>query len=488
MRLQTLLSSLFSYELLNEKETEILHIEMDSRKVIPNTLFFCVKGYTVDGHDFAKQAIEKGAVALVVERILPFDVPQIVVRNVPRSMARMSDYFYGHPTQKLKLIGITGTNGKSSTTHIISEILELAKIKTGTIGTIQIKIGDEIKPVANTTPESITLQSTFHEMVEKEVNTAVIEVSSHALHLGRIHGCDFDIAVFTNLTQDHLDYHGTMEEYKKAKGLLFSQLGNSFSTTKKKFAVLNSDDEASKEFAIMTQAEVITYGIENDAYIRATDISITNHGTTFNVKIGKQLYNLKTKLIGKFNIYNILAAIGACLAQGISFDVIKTAIANLDGVPGRFETVPNKLNKIVIVDYAHTPDSLENVLKTVQEFVKGEVYCIVGCGGDRDRTKRPIMANIAVSNATHAIFTSDNPRSEDPSLILKDMEAGVHGETYTSIIDRKEAIHYAISKAKENDVIIIAGKGHETYQTIHGVNYDFDDRLVAKEALENEIK
>lgn len=356
--------------------------------------------------------------------------------------------------------------------------------KTGLIGTMYTKIGEQTFEVKNTTPESLTLQKTFRKMVDEQVETAVMEVSSHALVYGRVHGTDYNVAVFTNLTQDHLDYHKTMEEYKKAKGLLFSQLGNAFNHENPKFAVLNADDPASEEFAMLTTAHLLTYGIDNHADLQATNISMTASGTSFDLvsPFGERKVNIQ--LIGKFSIYNVLASIGAALVSGISLEAIIDSVESVKGVSGRFEVVDAGQDFSVIVDYAHTPDSLENVLKTVQQFGQKRIFCVVGCGGDRDRTKRPLMAKIACQYSTDAIFTSDNPRSEDPAEIIKDMEEGVLGEVYTSIIDRKEAIQHAIKNADAGDVILIAGKGHETYQQIGDRTFDFDDRIVAREAIE----
>jgi UDP-N-acetylmuramoyl-L-alanyl-D-glutamate--2,6-diaminopimelate ligase len=345
------------------------------------------------------------------------------------------------------------------------------------------KIADEILETKNTTPESLTLQKTFKRMVDARVEAAVMEVSSHALDLGRVHGCDYNVAVFTNLTQDHLDYHHTMDEYKQAKSLLFSQLGNIFDEKHPKFAILNADDLASETYKKSTAAHVVTYGIDQEADIKAIDIEMTSSGTKFMLKAMGQEFPMKIQLIGKFSIYNVLASVAASLVSGISIEQIIRSIENVKGVAGRVELVNAGQNFTVIVDYAHTPDSLENVLKTIQQFAKRKIFVVVGCGGDRDRTKRPLMAKIACQYATDPIFTSDNPRSEDPLAILREMEEGVHSENFLVIPDRKEAIATAVQNASEGDVILIAGKGHETYQIIGKQVHDFDDRLVAQEAI-----
>ncbi|MFV2046486.1 UDP-N-acetylmuramoyl-L-alanyl-D-glutamate--2,6-diaminopimelate ligase [Metabacillus litoralis] len=483
MKLNDLLTFLHDDSLLSLKNPTISSLEMDSREVKPGSLFICIKGYTVDGHDFAQKAVEQGAVAIVAERNLDLDVPVIVVKDTKRSMAVLADIFYGQPTHSMHLIGVTGTNGKTTTTHIIEKIFNEANKQTGLIGTMYIKIGNQQKEVKNTTPESLTLQKTFAEMKEQNVSDAIMEVSSHALHLGRIHGCDFNVAVFTNLTQDHLDYHKTMEAYKYAKGLLFAQLGNKFDHNDLKIAVLNEDEEASEDFKRMTAAKILTYGIDRPADIKANNIKITSKGTMFQLVTPVGTRNVTIQMVGKFSVYNVLAAVSASLASSVDLDTIVTAIESMEGVRGRFELVDGGQDYTVIVDYAHTPDSLENVLKTVKQFAEGRIFCIVGCGGDRDKTKRPLMAKIAVTYSDEPVFTSDNPRSEDPQVILQEMEEGVAGNQYTSIISREEAITYAVKKARKGDVILIAGKGHETYQIIGNEVFDFDDKEIALNAI-----
>ncbi|WP_462409943.1 UDP-N-acetylmuramoyl-L-alanyl-D-glutamate--2,6-diaminopimelate ligase [Neobacillus sp. Marseille-QA0830] len=484
MKLKQLLKSLHPLTPYSGSDIEITSIENDNRKVTPGSLFICIKGYTVDGHDFAESAVQNGAAAILAERPLALEVPVIIVKDTMRAMAVLADAFYGQPTKKLHLIGITGTNGKTTTSHMIEKIFFDYGQKTGLIGTMYTKIAGKIMETKNTTPESLTLQKTFYQMAEEGVQTAVMEVSSHALDLGRVHGCDYDVAVFTNLTQDHLDYHKTMEEYRWAKSLLFSQLGNTYDTNQPKFAVLNADDPASEMFKKAAAAHVVTYGIDSSADIRAININMTASGTRFDIVQGGEKHPIKINLIGKFSIYNVLASISAALVSGIPIREIIPSLEGLEGVAGRFELVQAGQEFTVIVDYAHTPDSLENVLNTVRQFAKKRIFTVVGCGGDRDRTKRPLMAQIACRLSTDPIFTSDNPRSEDPIAILNEMEAGVQGETYQVIPDRKEAITSAVNQASAGDVILIAGKGHETYQIIGQTVHDFDDRLVARKAIE----
>ncbi|ALC91080.1 UDP-N-acetylmuramoylalanyl-D-glutamate--2,6-diaminopimelate ligase [Bacillus sp. FJAT-18017] len=484
MKLQELLGHLHLLRPYAGENPDITSIENDNRKVLEGSLFICIKGYTVDGHDYAKSAVDKGAAAIIAERDLDVDVPLIIVPDSMRAMAVLADAFYGHPSQSFHLTGITGTNGKTTTSHLIEKIFADADKKTGLIGTMYTRIGTKVFEAKNTTPESLALQKTFRSMAEAGIQHAVMEVSSHALDLGRVHGADFNVAVFTNLTQDHLDYHKSMESYKHAKSLLFSQLGNAYSENPK-FAILNADDPASVDFKRATAAHVVTYGIDNQADLRAKDIMLSPKGTSFILNAAGQTYSVSMKQIGKFNVYNSLAAIGATICSGISMDEAIKSIESIKGVAGRFELVDAGQDFTIIVDYAHTPDSLENVLKTVKEFAEQRVFVLVGCGGDRDRGKRPLMAKIACDNATDPILTSDNPRTEDPIDILGDMEQGVNGRDYKVIPDRKEAIEYAVNQARAGDIILIAGKGHETYQEIKGVKYDFDDRIIAREAVAN---
>ncbi len=483
LKLHTLLSHLHFINFDNINNLEIESIENDNRKVVKGSLFICIKGYTVDGHDFAEAAVQQGAVAVISEKPLSLSVPVIVVESTKRAMAVLSDAFYGQPSHKLHMIGITGTNGKTTTSHLIEKILSDANQQTGLIGTMYTKIGAKQLETKNTTPESLTLQKTFKQMVDAGVQSTVMEVSSHALVEGRVHGTDFNVAVFTNLTQDHLDYHHTMDEYKRAKSLLFSQLGNTYHLQKPKFAVLNVDDEASNMFIECTSAHVLTYGIDKEANLRATHIQITAQGTVFELVSPFGIHQVKMNLIGKFSVYNALASIAAALCSGVSIENAIASIAGIKGVAGRFELVDQGQDFTVIVDYAHTPDSLENVLKTIKEFAQNKISVVVGCGGDRDRTKRPIMAKVACEYSERPIFTSDNPRSEDPEKILKDMEAGVAGKRYEVFSDRKEAIYHAIETAESGDVILVAGKGHETYQLVGDNVFDFDDREIAKEAI-----
>lgn len=468
----------------------INEIKMDSREVNKGDLFICINGYTVDGHDYIDQAIASGAVAVITEKVIHTNVTTIVVPDSLRALAMIAAHFYQYPTTKFPLIGVTGTNGKTTITYLIESILHENRKKIGVIGTIQMKIGDHLFPVKNTTPDSLFLQKSFHKMVECNIDTAVMEVSSHALDMGRVYGCDFDVAVFSNLTQDHLDYHKDMDDYLRAKSLLFAQLGNTYNEGDQKFAVINEDDPSSTFMKQSTAQHVITYGCEKNAHVMAKAIELNAKGTFFNLNTPVGTVAINSKLIGMFNVYNMLAASAAAVAWNVPLHVIKRALESITGVNGRFESVIGDQSYAVIVDYAHTPDSLENVLQTMKDFAQKKVYVVVGCGGNRDRTKRPLMASIALKYADYVIFTSDNPRTEDPQAILNDMTDGLEKDIqkYEVIIDRKKAIYQAIEQAGEEDIVLIAGKGHETYQQVGDVKYDFDDRRIAKEAIQAKEK
>lgn len=488
MKLSRLIEGLPVKDVLSPGDPEVTSVTMDSRQVQGDALFICVKGEANDGHRFAADAVKKGAKAVVAERPLDVDVPVVLVSDARRALAVLADRFYGHPTHQLSLIGVTGTNGKTTVTRLIQQIQEMNGLPTGRIGTLGIQFKDYEEAAANTTPDAVTLQRAFKTMVERGARSAVMEVSSHALVQGRVRGCDYNIAVFTNLTQDHLDYHQTMERYLHAKSLLFSQLGNTYDRDRLKAAVLNADDDASAQLAQMTAAPVWTYGIEREADFMAENIRVTAGKTSFDFITPKGTYPVEMKLVGKFNVYNALAAALACYINGVALEDVVRSIGRLEGVSGRLETVDAGQNFAVIVDYSHTPDSLKNALTTIREFAKKRVITVIGCGGDRDRTKRPLMARVAVEHSDVAIFTSDNPRTEDPVRILRDMEAGVPAGSYETIVDRREAIFRAIALAEPDDVVLLAGKGHETYMIIGREVIHFDDRLVAREAIKERLQ
>ena len=477
---------------IGKREQLFYGITADSRNVRAGDLFLCLPGATVDGHDYAEQAIAKGAVALVVERELNVSVPQLIVPSVREAQAWIANAFYEEPSRALRVIGVTGTNGKTTTTYLLEHILNTCGHKIGLMGTIRMTIGDKTVPTKNTTMDAIDLQSAFREMKEAGCSHAVMEVSSHALALGRVKGVRFRTGIFTNLTQDHLDFHGDMATYQEAKGLLFARMDQALSAkvNEAQFAIINADDPASASYQSVTAAQVIRYGVQSvDADVRAINVQLGLDGTKFRLETFKGNMDVHIRLFGMFNVYNVLAAISAALVEGLDLEKIVRAVERMNGVDGRFEPVLQGQPFLAVVDYAHTPDSLENVLRTAREFTQARVLCLFGCGGDRDRTKRPIMARIACEQSDFVVITSDNPRSEDPERILDDVYTGVvlaphaKAQVVERMADRAEAIQRIISFAQAGDIVVIAGKGHETYQIIQGVNYPFDDREEVRKAL-----
>lgn len=485
-KLQTVLASLLPEQHLEFKgntDIEVAAIAYDSRKVSKDSLFVCIPGLKSDGHDFAEQAVKQGAVALVVERFLALPVTQIKVADSRQALGLMAAAFYGWPTQKLRMCGVTGTNGKTTVTHLIEQIFAKSGQGVGLIGTLGARIGEKKFPGSRTTPEASDVQELLGTMVDNGAKYAVMEVSSHALDLHRVNGCEYDIAVFTNLTQDHLDYHKTMEEYLAAKSKLFSGLGSGSKSNK--LAVINADDSAAAKLLAKTPVRAVTYSIKEKADYQAINIVNRLNGVEFEVTYPTGRLMLRLKTPGMFSVYNALAAFAVGIEEGIPAQLVAEALEEVKGVPGRFELVDDGQPFAVIVDYAHTPDGLENVLNTAREFVSGKIICVFGCGGDRDRTKRPLMGEIAARLADVVIITSDNPRSEEPEAIIEDIKPGVeqHMKDYVAVPDRKAAIMLACSKARPGDIILIAGKGHEDYQLIKGEVLSFDDRLVAKQCL-----
>ncbi|MCP3026211.1 UDP-N-acetylmuramoyl-L-alanyl-D-glutamate--2,6-diaminopimelate ligase [Halobacillus sp. A5] len=483
MKITKLLESIPYYK-ANQSidELEVSGVSMDSRSVGLGDVFVCIIGNESDGHDFVHAAIDQGAVLIIAQRELNIDFPVVTVNDTTKALAMISSTFYNYPTNQVHTIGVTGTNGKTTITYLLDEIFTLNKHTTATIGTIQMNIAGNSYPVKNTTPDALSLQQSFNQMLNYGVDTAIMEVSSHALDQGRVYGCDFDVAVFTNLTQDHLDYHENMDDYLRAKSLLFAQLGNGYNMEREKFAVINQDSPFAHKLIRSTAQPAVTYGIDSNADIMAKQIALHEKGSSFVLTTPMGDVSIESPLMGMFSVYNMLASAGAALVSGVSLPTIKQAFRQTKGVRGRFEPVLEGQPFGVVVDYAHTPDSLENVLKTMKEFCKGKIRVVVGCGGDRDRTKRPLMADVAMAYADQAVFTSDNPRTEDPQVILNDMTAHL-SEDYIVEENRKKAIELAISHSADGDMVLIAGKGHETYQEVNGVRHDFDDREVARDIL-----
>ncbi len=465
-------------------------IAYDSRQVKPGFLFVAVKGFKTDGHEYINEAIKKGAAAVVMQREtdLPPGTAWALTPDTRYAMALLAARFYDNPSSKMKMIGITGTNGKTTTANLVAAVLGAAGQKTGLIGTIHNRIGERILPVKHTTPESLDLQKLLAEMADEGVKTCVMEVSSHALALHRVAGCEFDVAVFTNFTQDHLDFHENMEEYLETKLRLFENLSLPGAKKEEKYAVVNIDDPRAADIIETTGVPVYTYGIEGQADTRAADIELNARGVNFTALGRWGSCPLNLKITGLFNVYNTLAAFTVVAALGVPIATIRNALEAAGGVAGRFELVDLGQDFAVVVDYAHTPDGLENILKTAGSITTGRLITVFGCGGDRDRTKRPLMGEIAAKYSDFAVITSDNPRTEDPLRIIDEIEKGlkpaVNERCYAVEPDRRKAIRMAVGTARPGDVVIIAGKGHEDYQIIGTEKFPFDDRLEAAKALE----
>lgn len=473
------------YELLKgDINQKINNIRYDSRKVRPGSLFVCIKGFKTDGHKYIEQAVNNGAVVILVQDEVKNLPEATIIRTLDtrKALALVAANFYNNPTQKLRLIGVTGTNGKTTITHLIKEILEAAGKKVGIIGTLYAKVGNNETDLKHTTPEAPEIEEFMSLAAEENSDYVVMEVSSHALDLCRVEGLDFNIAIYSNLSQDHLDYHQNMEQYREAKLKLF----NKIRINESNFTIVNLDDANAKYFLEASPGQSYTYAINQTADVQAVGLKTSLKGTSFKVKYQDQQFQINMKLIGLFSVYNALAAITFALRENIEPMIIKKALEKVAGVPGRFEQINSGQEFSVIVDYAHTPDGLENILKTSKQIVENRIITVFGCGGDRDKTKRPLMGKIAAQYSDFCIVTSDNPRTEDPQAIIDDIVPGlnmVKDSRYAVIVDRKEAIRHAIYLAKKGDIIIIAGKGHETYQLIGDKVLDFDDRKVAREIL-----
>ena len=462
----------------------------DSRAVMGESLFVAVKGERVDGHGFVEQAVKSGAVAVVAQgSAVSGPVPFVRVNDSRKALGLLGSRFYGDPSAHLKMIGVTGTNGKTTTTYLCKSLLEGIGRRVGLIGTVGYQIGQETIPASHTTPGALDLQALLAKMVEGGLNTAVMEVSSHALALDRTAGCEYDVAVFTNLTQDHLDFHHTMDEYFEAKLRLFTGLAGGKKTGKR--AIVNLDDPRGGEIRAACPVPAWGYAIKNQADIKAERVRLSLAGTTFTAATPAGSFAVESRLVGEHNVYNLLGAIGVALHSGATSDQVCEAAAQITNVPGRFERVSSGQDFTVVVDYAHTEDALLRLLTAAQTLKTGRIITVFGCGGDRDRGKRPKMGRAAVEYSDVVILTSDNPRTEDPMAILHEVEIGVRDALalrnhvqYHMVPDRREAIGAAIHEARRDDMVLIAGKGHEDYQIIGTKKFHFDDREVAREAIQ----
>ncbi|MCA9471810.1 MAG: UDP-N-acetylmuramoyl-L-alanyl-D-glutamate--2,6-diaminopimelate ligase [Nitrospirales bacterium] len=505
MTIAELIQPLHPLDVHGDLDREVLDVTDDSRRVRQGSLFVAVRGTQVDGHEFARQACLDGAVGVVLEespmarrigQVTAIDMtkPTITVRNSKEALGCLASRLHGDPSLHLNMVGVTGTNGKTTVTHLIRALLDNFGEKTGVIGTVGYFIGADFYPASHTTPGAVQLQELLARMVEAGLDTAILEVSSHALALGRVSGCEFDVAVFTNLTQDHLDFHADMQEYFEAKQRLFTDLLPPNRKTPPKRAVVNIDDEWGIKLAGQCSVPVWTYGIRHEADIQAHEIVSTLDGTQFRVTTPTGEWLIRSQLVGEHNVYNILSAIAVALEFGMSSDLIVASIASVKNVPGRFERITQGQDFTVIVDYAHTEDALLRVLLTAQSLKRSKIITVFGCGGDRDTGKRPKMGQVAVRHSDLAILTSDNPRTEDPMTILNGIEEGILKipksirSDYRMIPDRREAIEAAIAAAEPGDIVLIAGKGHEDYQIVGTERLNFDDRQVAREALQHRVR
>ena len=487
MKLKNILIGIENLKAKGDLEQDIIGIESNSKKVQPGYIFVAIKGFSFDGHQYIEEAVKNGAIAVVVEKINKelisklSNITIIVAKNTREFLAIASSNFYENPSKKFKLIGITGTKGKTTTTYMIKDILEKAGKKVGLIGTVAVYInGEKIEDSERTTPESLELQKIFSKMVEQGTEYVVMEVSSQSLKLHRVDGCDFDMVVFTNLSEDHISAkeHPNTKDYFESKLKLFKMCKTGF---------VNIDDlYGAKIPSMFPDSEITRYGIDNPGEVIAKDITITNSSVDFKVKLSDRNERVKVDIPGRFTVYNALVAICICKKIGVDPEIIKDALLKVK-VPGRSEMVDNKLELPIMIDFAHTPESLQNILKAVKSYTKGKVICVFGCGGDRDARKRPLMGEISGKIADYTIITSDNPRTEDPQVIVNQIEEGIKKTKgkYEVIVDRKEAIKKAKKKKKKTDIVVLAGKGHELYQEINDKKYDFDERTIIREIIKN---
>ena len=481
MKLKELVESLEVVEIQGELEKEIRGVTYDSRKALPGYLFVCIDGFTTDGHKYAQQAVDNGACALIVQKnvcVIGDDITIVKVRDSRKALALVSACWFGNPSRSMTLIGVTGTKGKTTTTYMIRSILEAAGRTVGLIGTVANCIGREKIPARRTTPESYDLQEMFEKMREKGADTVVLEVSSQGLKLHRVTGCEFDIGIFTNFSKDHIGgfEHPDMEDYFKSKLILFKMC---------KKGIVNVDAAYSDRVLEEANCEITTFGIEKPADVRAENITTHSDSVEFDAVTPWFRERIKVSVPGFFSVYNALGSIAACGLLGVPFEAIREGLLKVQ-VPGRAEVVPTPgKDYTVMIDYAHTPDSLENILSTVKEFARGRLISVFGCGGDRDRTKRPLMGEVSGRIADFTIITSDNPRTEEPMQIIRDIEEGIKKTDgrYTVIEDRTEAIRYAMENAECGDIIVLAGKGHETYQIFKDKTIHYDEREIVENIL-----
>jgi UDP-N-acetylmuramoyl-L-alanyl-D-glutamate--2,6-diaminopimelate ligase len=475
MNLERVIAALAPTDVVQRAPVEISDLAYDTRAVGPGALFFCVPGERHDGHAFARDAVERGAVALVVERALELDAPQLVVQDARRAMAQAAVVFFGNPTEELEVAGVTGTNGKTTTTFLLHSVLASAGRRPGLLGTIESRIGGERRAAIRTTPEAIDLQRAFRELLDAGDRSCALEATSHGSELGRLDGVRFSTLAFTNLGQDHLDFHGTVERYFEAKRRLFV-------TGDPPPAAVNVGDEHGRRLAdelrALGQDQLLTFGFAEDADIRPEQLELGAHGA----RLRAGGIELRTSLRGRFNVENVLAAVAVGRLLGIEDEAIAAGVEALEGVPGRFEAVDEGQPFAVVVDYSHKPEALENVLRTARELAPNRVICVFGCGGDRDRGKRPVMGRIAAELADVAIVTSDNPRSEDPEAIIAEVLEGADASLEAEP-DRAAAIERGLALAREGDIVVIAGKGHEQGQELAGRTIPFDDREVVRQVL-----
>ena len=477
MKLRNIMENIDFNLIQGSIDLDIMHIQYDSRKIKAGDVFFCIEGYNIDGHKYIQSAIDNGAVAIVCQKNIEQHVSTAVIttEDTRKALAISASNYYNNPSREMKLIGITGTNGKTTSAFMIKAILEAQGYKVGLIGTIANYIGQKKIYTERTTPESLELHELFKDMVDAKVDYCVMEVSSHSLDLDRVYGIEFCESIFTNLTQDHLDFHKTFENYFNAKLKLFKCSKNS---------VINIDDIYGEKAYSLIKSSKLSYGLKSNADLVASNIEMHSRGSKFTIDRRGNSFEIELCIPGNYNVYNALGAVAVCLSQGVEPWVIKLGLQNLQ-VPGRCELVTGteSLGFEIILDYAHSPDGLENILKTVREFTKGNLISVFGCGGDRDKTKRPIMGRIGSELSDISVITSDNPRTEDPLEIIKDVVRGINRQNFEIVENRRMAIKRAIEIANKGDVIVIAGKGHEDYQVLKDKTIHFDEREVVTEII-----